>query len=149
MAMSVLPDTITSATLHNFGATTITSDVFNGLNVVADPKNASCNINKSAATTAGMLTVAGQGKMGAIDGTLADLYTSVYFNATGDLTVADINFAKATSISAAGTGVTTITAHTDDAKVTSYTSLGGGLAVGAEIGTAVTFTGGAGKDCPD
>ena len=146
--VSTATDTITSATLHNFGATTITSDVFNGLNVVADPKNASgaVTINKSAATTAGMLTVAGQGKMGAIDGTLADLYTSVYFNATGDLTVADINFAKATSISAAGTGVTTITAHTDDAKVTSYTSLGGGLAVGAEIGTAVTFTGGAGKD---
>ena len=121
--------------------------MFNTLNVVADPKNASgaVTINKSAATTAGMLTVAGQGSMGAITGTLSDLYTSVYFNA-GDLTVADLNIDAATSVTAAGAGVTTITAHDGDALVTSYTSLGGGLAISAEIGTGVAFTGGAGKD---
>lgn len=149
--LATAADTLTTVTIHNFGATTITSTALTTLNVVADATNASgaITIDKSATdttTAATSLSVVGQGKIGAIDGTQSDVYTSVAFNATAALTVADINFAKATAITASGAGVTTITAHSDDALVTSYTSTGGGLAIGAEIGTGVAFTGGAGKD---
>jgi S-layer protein len=146
-------DTISTVTLANHGTTTITSSVLDTLNVTgggaAGTASGAITINKSAAdtsTAATTLTLTGSGHTGAIDGTLADVYTAVNINATSDLTIADVNFAAATGITASGAGVTTISALTDVGAVTTFTSTGGGLSLGAAIDNTATFVGGAGKD---
>jgi S-layer protein len=97
----------------------------------------------TAATT---LNLNGSGFIGAIDGSQADVYTTVAITADSAFTIADVNFAAATAVTAAGAGATTISALTDVGAVTSFTSTGGGLKLGAAIGNAVTFTGSAGTD---
>lgn len=149
-------DTITAATLSNFGNSTVTSSVLSTLNLtggglVSDgTASGTVTLDKSAAdssTDATTLTVNMTGGfVGAIDGTLADIYTTVNVVSAAAATIADVNFAAATSVNASGAGVTTITALTDVGAVTAFTSTGGGLSLGAAIGTAVTFTGGAGAD---
>jgi len=149
-------DTITAATLSNFGNSTVTSSVLSTLNLTggglvgAGTASGTVTLDKSAAdssTDATTLTVNMTGGfVGAIDGTLADIYTTVNVVSAAAATIADVNFAAATSVNASGAGVTTITALTDVGAVTAFTSTGGGLSLGAAIGTAVTFTGGAGAD---
>ena len=145
-------DTISTVTLNNYANSTVASSALTTVNVTGGSTAAlasgtlGLNTQSTAAGGATTLNINGSGFIGAIDGTQADDYTTVNIAASSDFTIADVNFALATAVNASGAGVTTITALTDVGAVTAFTSTGGGLELGAAIGTAVTFTGGAGAD---
>lgn len=146
-------DTITTVTLVNHGTATIDSTVLATLNVTGGATSAlesgAITIDKTSSdtsTAATTLNLNGSGFIGALDGTQTDVYTTVNISASSAFTIADVNLAAATSVNASGAGVTTISALTDVSSVTSFTSTGGGLKIGAGIGNAVTFTGSDGTD---
>lgn len=74
--------------------------------------------------------------------------TTVTVDAAVETVITDVNIAAATSLTTKGAGAVTVSALSTVTALTSIDSSAstGGLSVGAAIGNAVTFKGGAGKD---
>jgi S-layer protein len=147
-------DTIATATVSNFGASTFQGNVLstlslNGGGAAATASGAFAISQSAGVTTAGeiptTLNLNTTGNMGVITDT-NDQYTALNIASSGDATVAGLDFTNVTTLAASGDGVTTITASTDLGKVATITSTGGGLSLGGAIATTATFTGGDGKD---
>ena len=147
-------DTITTVTLNNFGASTVTSTVLSSLTLkggsAAATASGAVTLDQSTADTSTAATTLGlnltSGFMGAIDGTQADAYTTVNVVTAAAATVADISFADATALNFSGAGIATLTANTGIAAVEAITSTGGGVTLGTALDNSVAFTGGAGVE---
>jgi len=149
-------DTISTVSLQNFGASTITSSVLSTLNVTGGATAAlasgSLGLAQSAADTSTVATTlnlnANGGFMGAISGTQAAEYTTVNVASSANSTVANASFAKATTLNVSGAGTTALTAFTaaNNTALTSIASTGAGLTIGTELATTVAVTGGAGVE---
>lgn len=148
-------DTITAVTLAEYGATSsITSTVLTNLTLNGASTAAlagDLTIDQSAADTSTAATTLNVnllgGHTGAIDGTQADVYTTVNFNTTAASTITDVNFAAATTLNFTGTAAATLAATTDVGAVTAINNTGtGAVTISAALGTAVTYTGGEAAD---
>jgi S-layer protein len=148
-------DTITSVTLAEYGATSsITSTVLTNLTLNGASSNAlagDLTIDQSAADTSTAATTLNVnllgGHTGAIDGTQADVYTTVNFNTSAESTITDVNFAAATTLNFAGTAAATLAAATDIGAVTAINNTGSGaVTITPALGTGVTYTGGDAAD---
>lgn len=147
-------DTITSVSLAEFGNATITSSVLSNLTLnggaTAALASGTVAINQSAADKSTAATTLNlnldSGFIGAISGTQAAKYTTVNVATSANSTVADLTVAAATALNFSGAGVATLTANTGIGAVTAINSTGGGVTLGTELGTAVAFTGGDGKE---
>lgn len=146
-------DTIKTVTLENFGAACIDSSVLETLSLTAGATIAggAVTLNKTAAdtsTAATTLALNTSGSFGKISGTQADVYKTVNVTAAAATTIADIEMDALTTLNVGGTGVTTFTAltATENAKLATITSTGGGLTIGTELDTDVAVTGGAGVE---
>jgi len=146
-------DTITSVTLNNFGASTIQGNALTTVNLTGGSSSGNASgtlgISQSAGLTAGAPTTLAlnmtSGQVGVITDTNGQ-YTTLNIASAAASTIAGLAFTNATTLAVSGAGVTTVSAQTDLAKVTSITSSGGGLSLTGTLGTAVAFTGGAGKE---
>ena len=146
-------DAITTVTLANFGASTIAGNALTTLNLTGGSSSTlasgTVGISQSASlTTAAPTTLAinmTSGSVGVITDT-NDQYTTLNVTSAAAATIAGLDFTNATSLTVAGAGVTTISAQTDLAKVTTITSTGGGLSLSGTLPTGTLFTGGAGKE---
>jgi len=149
-------DSITTVTLANFGNSTIAGNALTTLNLTGGSASTTASgtvgISQSASlTTAAPTTLAinmTSGRVGVITDT-NDQYTTLNVTSAAAATIAGLDFTNATSLTVAGAGVTTISAQTDLAKVTTITSTGGGLSLSGTLPTATLFTGGAGKETVD
>jgi S-layer protein len=146
-------DTITTVTLQNFGASTITGNAVATLNLKGGAAAATASgtvgfaasLSDATDPTAALTINAASGFVGVITDDAAQ-YTTLTINSAAAATIAGLDFAAATSLAVAGAGVTTISASTDLGAVTAITSTGGGLTLTDAIGTSVAFTGGDGVE---
>ncbi len=142
-------DVITTVSLTNTGAATVTSSAVSTLNLAGSNSTVALNFGVTdAAANAKTLTVNATGttSVGLINGTLAAGYTTVNVNATGTTTIADVSLAAATALNVAGAGKVNFTANTGIAAVTAITVGDGGSSFGTQLGNNVVFTAGAGND---
>jgi S-layer protein len=153
---ATLADTITTVSLSNFGASSVTSTVLNTLNVKGGDKAATASgaitLNKSAADTSTTSTTLALnstgGHIGKIDGTLADELTTVNVAATAATTIADIEMDKLATLNVSGEGVVTFSSLTavQNAKLAAVNSTGAGVTIGTELAAGVAVSGGAGVE---
>lgn len=161
---ALVPDSITSVTLANYGNSTVASSsvtdltVSGGTTVVAPAVSTLASgtlaLNVQQATvgvpTATALTIHGAGgEVGAISGTQFDKYTSITVDSTAATTIAALTAAAtkgAATLNFTGVADTTLTAYTLD-KLTAVNVTGaGGVTIGVPLAVTTAFSGGAGKD---
>jgi S-layer protein len=158
---------LTSVSLKaNTGVATITANGLTALTLTNNAQNATVtsaagtraltvNLNKATAGTiadgeATTLTVKNSGSASSGVTLNAAKATSVTLDAatSANLTVADVNIAAATTLTATGAGKVTVSATSTVTALTTVDASGstGGLVVTPALGNAVTVTGGAGAD---
>ena len=146
-ASTTAAGTITSATVSNFTTLSFAGTALTNLSVTGGSGN--IIIDNSGLTTATNKTL-GLTINGQTGGTLddADIYTTLNITGTGAAaTLANITFAATTALNVDGTTAVTATSIAGLSALTTVTSTNtGGLKLGDELGTGVTFTGGAGND---
>jgi S-layer protein len=148
-------DTITSVTLAEYGAATISSTVLTNLTLNGTsganttPGTVTLNqttADKSTPATALTVNLVG-GSVGTIGGTQANAYSTVEFNTTAASTVGAVSFAKATAINFTGTAGVTVTTPTDIAATKTIANNGSSdVTLSFTLAETVLYTGGAGKD---
>ena len=148
-------DSITSVTLANFGNSEIDGNALTTLTLTggsaANTASGTFEIKPSAGLAATATTLQLnmlKGRVGVITDT-DNRYTALNIDSAAASTIAGLDFTEVTTLAVSGAGVTTITAQTDLAKATTITSTGGGLTLGGNLGTGVTFSGGDGKETID
>lgn len=126
---------VTVADMDTAHALNLTVNKVAGTRTVTDAEATSVAITATGAASEGITLTAVKA-------------TGVTIAADEKLTLADVNLTAAKTIAVTGDSLVTITATTDVTALESVTSVGstGGVAIGAALGTAVAFTGGAGAD---